>query len=77
MNLDTLFFYDDISQVVIDILLQENSERQPLTLGTSHIGDRYEHTDISIPTIEIQSLYDVSSGFAEGKTPAKAHILCA
>lgn len=73
-------FACDISQAVTKILIQANSDGQPLVLDTSYIecdyrGDGFSvSTTTPVPTMSVKSLYKVYSGFAEGKIRTAAHV---
>lgn len=56
----------EMSQAVIDVLVEANSENQPLVLDTSYRENDYDITKFTDSTLDIQSLYGRSSVFAEG-----------
>lgn len=68
-----MFDYD-ISQAVTEVLIQANSDRQPLLLDTSSIESDYQDTELSIQTMSVKYMYEVYPGFAEGKARAIAHL---
>lgn len=70
IKLGSLSFDHNESQAVINTLIQANSEDHPLILDTSHIECDWLAQEFLIPTISAKSLYEVSSGFARGKTRA-------
>lgn len=54
----------ELVQPVLDVLLRANLESQPVAVGASSINGE---TDVSIPTSDVKSIYEISPGFAEGK----------
>lgn len=70
VKMGSLSFDHDASQAVINVLVQENSEDHPLILDTSRIERDWLSQEFTIATISVKSLYNVSSGFARGKTHA-------
>lgn len=64
LHLDSNMFHHELAQAVMNVLIGANSECQPVALSTSPIK-----VD-SIPSVlaaDVQLLYDISHGFAEGK----------
>lgn len=65
-----LSFAHNASQAIMNILIQANSEDHPLILDTSYTELDKLAEEFFIPTIAAKALYNVSSGFARGKTRA-------